>query len=183
MFGMGTGVSPPLSSPNTPQFSLKRWSRFNRNRASRGTAPHPSGNGDAANHAPSALCCLSHRRSAQRERAHFSCAASCDACSALNSEIGRSSPRPISTAQLKGLPLLHPRPINQLVSLGSYPVDPVGDLILGWASHLDAFSAYPIQTWLPGGAPGGTTGALEVCPTRSSRTEVSSPQISCAHGG
>src|SRR5216684_1232475 len=95
----------------------------------------------------------------------------------------RSSPRPISTAQLKELPLLHLRPINQLVSLGSYPVNPVGDLILGWASHLDAFSAYPIQTWLPGGAPGGTTGALEVCPTRSSRTEVSSPQISCAHGG
>ena len=58
----------------------------------------------------------------------------------------RSSPRPISTAQLKGLLLSHLRPINQLVLLGSYPVDPVGDLILGWASHLDAFSAYPNRT-------------------------------------
>jgi len=44
------------------------------------------------------------------------------------------------------LPLLHLRPINQMVSLGSYPVNPVGDLILEWASCLDAFSAYPIRT-------------------------------------
>ena len=94
-----------------------------------------------------------------------------------------SSPRPISTAQLKALLLLHPRPINQVVYLGSYPVNPVGDLILEWASHLDAFSAYPFRTWLPGGALGRTTGALAVRPTRSSRTEVGSPQISCAHGG
>jgi hypothetical protein len=34
----------------------------------------------------------------------------------------------------------------------------MGDLILGRASHLDAFSAYPNQTWLPSNAPGGTTG-------------------------
>ena len=95
----------------------------------------------------------------------------------------RSSPRPISTAQLKELLLLHPRPINQLISLGSYLVNPVGDLILGWASCLDAFSAYPIRTWLPSDALGRTTGALAVRPTRSSRTKVSSPQISCAHSG
>jgi len=67
-------------------------------------------------------------------------------CCAEECGIERSSPRPISTAQLKELPPLHLRPINQLVLLGSYPVDPVGDLILGWASHLDAFSAYPIRT-------------------------------------
>ena len=56
-----------------------------------------------------------------------------------------------------------------------------GDLILGRASHLDAFSAYPIPTWIPGNAPGGTTGKPEVGPTRSSRTSVKAPQISCAH--
>ena len=56
-----------------------------------------------------------------------------------------------------------------------------GDLILWPASCLDAFSAYPIQTRLPGGAPGGTTGRPEVCPTRSSRTSVRATQISCAH--
>lgn len=57
-----------------------------------------------------------------------------------------SSPRPISTGRLKALRPLHLRPINQVVLLGSYPVNPVGGLILGWASRLDAFSAYPVRT-------------------------------------
>ncbi len=64
-----------------------------------------------------------------------------------------SSPRPISTGQLKRLPVLHPRPINQMFCLGSYQVDPVGDLILGKVSRLDAFSAYPSRTWLPSYCP------------------------------
>ena len=46
------------------------------------------------------------------------------------------------------------------------------------ASCLDAFSTYPVQTRLPGCAPGGTTGTPEVCPARSSRTSAGSPQIS-----
>ena len=56
-----------------------------------------------------------------------------------------------------------------------------GVLILRPASRLDAFSAYPIQTPLPGGAPGGTTGKREVCPARSSRTSARAAQDSCAH--
>ena len=56
-----------------------------------------------------------------------------------------------------------------------------GTLISWLASHLDAFSAYPIQTQIPGGAPGGTTGKPEVCPTRSSRTSVRATQDSNAH--
>ena len=56
-----------------------------------------------------------------------------------------------------------------------------GVLILRPASRLDAFSAYPIQTPLPGGAPGGTTGKREVCPARSSRTSARTTQYSCAH--
>ena len=59
----------------------------------------------------------------------------------------------------------------------------MGYLILRGASRLDAFSVYPFPTWLPGHAPGGTTGAPVVSPTRSSRTKVSSPQISCARAG
>ena len=59
----------------------------------------------------------------------------------------------------------------------------MGNLMLKLASRLDAFSAYHIQTWLPGYAPGGTTGTPEVCPSRSSRTRESSPQISYAHDG
>ena len=56
-----------------------------------------------------------------------------------------------------------------------------GVLILRMASHLDAFSAYPNQTRIPGGAPGGTTGKPEVCQPRSSRTSGRSTQNSCAH--
>ena len=41
----------------------------------------------------------------------------------------------------------------------------MGNLILRWASRLDAFSVYPFPTWLPGHAPGGTTGAPEVSPS------------------
>ncbi|MER3475042.1 MAG: hypothetical protein C4335_13695 [Armatimonadota bacterium] len=53
-----------------------------------------------------------------------------------------SSPRTISTARLNTLPCLHLRPIYPVVFRGPYRVIPVGGLILGCASHLDAFSAY-----------------------------------------
>ena len=56
-----------------------------------------------------------------------------------------------------------------------------GVLILRLASHLDAFSAYPFQTQIPSGAPGGTTGKPEVCPSRSSRTSDGTTQNSNAH--
>ena len=55
-------------------------------------------------------------------------------------------PSTISTAQLHPSPDFHMRPIKQVVSLRSYPVDPVGNLISRRASHLDAFSAYPNRT-------------------------------------
>ena len=55
-------------------------------------------------------------------------------------------PSTISTAQLHWLPSFHMPPIEQVISLRSYPVDPVGNLILRRASHLDAFSAYPDRT-------------------------------------
>jgi len=55
-------------------------------------------------------------------------------------------PSTISTAQLRRSPDFHMPPIKQVVYLRSYPVDPVGNLILRRASHLDAFSAYPDRT-------------------------------------
>ena len=55
-------------------------------------------------------------------------------------------PSTISTAQLHRLPDFHMPPIEQVVSLRSYPVNPVGNLILRRASHLDAFSAYHDRT-------------------------------------
>ncbi len=99
--------------------------------------------------------------------------------------------RPISTSWLKELPPLHPWPINLVISKGSSdrapnrrngPKPRWGYLILRGASRLDAFSAYPFRTWLPSNAPGGTTGTLEVRPSRSSRTRDRSSQVSCAHG-
>ena len=55
-------------------------------------------------------------------------------------------PSTISTAQLHPSRDFHMPPIKQMVSLRSYPVNPVGNLILRRASHLDAFSAYPNRT-------------------------------------
>ena len=55
-------------------------------------------------------------------------------------------PSTISTAQLHPSPDFHMPPIKQVVSLRSYPVNPVGNLISRKASHLDAFSAYPHRT-------------------------------------
>ena len=89
------------------------------------------------------------------------------------------SPRPISTDQLNTLLHLHLRPINHIVFMGSY-CSRMGNLILEGASRLDAFSVYPVRTSLPCYALGRTTDAQLVRPTRSSRTKVSSPQISYA---
>ena len=63
--------------------------------------------------------------------------------------------RPISTGELKVLPLLHLPPINLVVFQGpSYAAEAaLGALILGKAWRLDAFSAYPFQTWLHGSYP------------------------------
>ena len=61
------------------------------------------------------------------------------------------------------------------------PAYAVGYLILRYVSRLDAFSVYRIRTRLLSYALGSTTDAPEVRPTRSSRTKVSSSQISCAH--
>jgi hypothetical protein len=52
----------------------------------------------------------------------------------------------LSTAKLSQLPDLHMRPIKQVFYLRPYLHFGVGGLILGWASHLDAFSAYPLRT-------------------------------------
>ena len=71
-------------------------------------------------------------------------------------------------------------PAYQLVVF-QCPYQKEGNLILKLASHLDAFSVYPIQTQLPSCATGVTTGTPEVCPSRSSRTKDSTPQISYAH--
>ena len=91
--------------------------------------------------------------------------------------------RPISNSQLHTLLHFHLCPINLIVSKGTYFLEGMGDLILGGASRLDAFSVYPFHAWLPGYALGSPAGAPAARPARSSRTKASSPQISCAHAG
>ena len=66
------------------------------------------------------------------------------------------------------------------LSTSSSPTALQGGLISGRVSRLDAFSAYPVRTRLPGRAPGGATGSPLVRPTRSSRTKVRAPQASNA---
>ena len=93
-----------------------------------------------------------------------------------------SSPRPISNSQLHALLHFHLCPIYLVVFKGSYFFR-MGYLILRGASRLDAFSVYPVPTWLLGHEPGGSTDTPEVSPSRSSRTKDSSSQISYAHAG
>ncbi len=60
--------------------------------------------------------------------------------------LGQAS-RPISTGKLHPLPNLHILPINLVVSEGSsVPIAREGDLILGRASRLYAFSVYLCRT-------------------------------------
>ena len=57
-----------------------------------------------------------------------------------------SSPRLISTGPLQSSRFFHSRPIYLIVSEVSYFLEEMGNLILRGASHLDAFSAYPVRT-------------------------------------
>ena len=60
--------------------------------------------------------------------------------------VGQAS-RLISTSKLKILRPLHIWPINHVIYMESLAgINPEGNLILGGAWHLDAFSAYPFAT-------------------------------------
>ena len=99
----------------------------------------------------------------------------------LRASFFRSSPRPISASQLHASLHFHPWSIHLVVFKGSYFSFRMGDLVLGPASCLDAFSSYPFPAWLPSCTIGMITGAPAAGPSRSSRTEDSFPQISDAH--
>ena len=78
---------------------------------------------------------------------------------------------------------MHARPIDLVVfQEPSSALRRTGNLISEGASRLDAFSAYPLPTWLPGDALSRTAGTPEVGPPQSSRTRGDSPQVSYAHG-
>ena len=56
------------------------------------------------------------------------------------------SPRSISISPLQPSLAFHFWPIYLIISQGSYFFKRMGNLILRWASHLDAFSVYPFPT-------------------------------------
>ncbi len=66
----------------------------------------------------------------------------------LQSKTFRSYPRPISNSQLHTLLHFHLCPIYHVLFMGSYFLLGMGYLILRGASRLDAFSVYPVRTWL-----------------------------------
>jgi hypothetical protein len=70
------------------------------------------------------------------------------------SEGARVAPSALSIPPLRPLPAFDGGPIHQVVYLGPYSVHPMGDLILGRASHLDAFSAYRDRTTATERCPG-----------------------------
>jgi hypothetical protein len=82
------------------------------------------------------------------------------------------------TSQLRRLRGVHLSPLNPVVYWGPYQLKAGGGAILGSVSRLDAFSASPVRTWLPGDAPGGTAYTPAVRPPRSSRTRGGSPHPS-----
>ena len=57
-----------------------------------------------------------------------------------------------------------------------------GELVSRWVSRLDAFSDYPVRTYLRCIAAGATTAPPEVRSSRSSRTRDKSSQNSNTHG-
>ena len=67
--------------------------------------------------------------------------------------------------------------------VGVLSAEAEGNLILGRVSHLDAFSAYPIRTWLPSNATGVTTRTPSVRSLWSSRTRSDTHQVSYARTG
>ena len=95
---------------------------------------------------------------------------------------GWSSRSAVRTGRLRRSPAVHSRPIDLVVFQEPSQRLLHGSLVSEGASRLDAFSAYPVPTWLPGDAPSGTAGTPEVGPPQSSRTRGDAPQASYAHG-
>ncbi len=96
---------------------------------------------------------------------------------------GAQATRPIRSGMLNASRRLYIRPVKRVVFPRPSGTCVTGRLIFGGAWRLDAFSAYPFATWLPGDADGSTTGTPEVARPRSSRTRGRSRQPSCACGG
>src|SRR5262249_11455522 len=85
--------------------------------------------------------------------------------------------RSAATLARRALPAYRPGSLP-----GAFRPNGLGSLVSERASRLDAFSAYPVPTWLPCGAVSTTAGTPAVGPPQSSRTRGDPPQASHAHG-
>lgn len=174
VFGMGTGGTPPVSSPEIrpaggqarrAQIAVDR-SRGNRRGKRCGIRPASS----LRVRTPAGPRHRVVMRPAIRRRP-----------GGRGGRIGVVKRSAVRTGRLRRSPAVHSRPID-LVVFQEPSHYCAGNLVLEGASRLDAFSAYPVPTWLPGGAPSGTAGTPEVGPPQSSRTRGDAPQVSSAHG-
>jgi hypothetical protein len=175
VFGMGTGGTPPVWSPESCPAggqagpgTIRRGSVTRASSSRRGRQGvrfvHGCGPPDRAG------CRLPGFGSGPRPRGRR-----------RGGRIGVVKHSAVRTGRLRRSPAVHSRPID-LVVFQEPSHSRAGNLVLEGASRLDAFSAYPVPTWLPGGAPSGTAGTPEVGPPQSSRTRGDAPQVSSAHG-
>ncbi len=174
VFGMGTGGTPPVWSPER--------------RPAGGQAAPGAFHGGMVTHGPMGM----RRGRGLRPRVR-----TLRSRGGIVPDFGRGRPIPrppgggerigvvkhsaVRTGRLRRLPAVHARPIDLVVFQEPSHLR-AGNLVLEGASRLDAFSAYPVPTWLPGDAPSGTAGTPAVGPPQSSRTRGDAPQVSSAHG-
>ena len=175
VFGMGTGGTPPVWSPEScPAGGQARPGRYSRWIGHAGVVlatwqvwrllrPRVRTVGSRGVSTP-------RRRDGPRARGRR-----------RGGRVGVVKHSAVRTGRLRRSPAVHSRPID-LVVFQEPSHSRAGNLVLEGASRLDAFSAYPVPTWLPGGAPSGTAGTPEVGPPQSSRTRGDAPQVSSAHG-
>ena len=171
VFGMGTGVAPPVWSPGS--------------RPGRASAPRPGVRLGRPRRGFEQRWSLVIKIEASPHRGRFwphADSARVPALAAGGGGSGWSSRSAVGTGPLRPSRVVHSRPIDLLVSQEPSQQIADGSLVSKRASRLDAFSAYPFPTWLPGGAPSGTAGTPEVGPPQSSRTRGDPSQASHAHG-
>ena len=194
VFGMGTGVAPPVWSPGRrprggepPGRGRSGGSAAGRTRGERGERPGEAWPGAVVSDRPMRIWrCRAIRQApagGPLVATHAWPVAGAAPC-AWVAAAGRGG----QAARLLGPVGCDPRgPCTPGLSTWSSPRSlhskiADGSLVSEGASRLDAFSAYPVPTWLPGDAPSGTAGTPEVGPPQSSRTRGDAPQASHAHG-
>jgi hypothetical protein len=176
VFGMGTGGTPPVSSPEIGRGGISPRGRGGSLAADGRTRGwwwqfDPSG---VVGPDGSGIATLRDGESSARRLATSMVRG--------GDESGWSSRSAVRTGRLRRSPVVHSRPIDLVVFQEPSHHIGAGNLVSKRASRLDAFSAYPFPTWLPGDAPSGTAGTPEVGPPQSSRTRGDPSQVSNAHG-